>query len=408
MRRNASTHKLLPEADDNVFKEEDEEELSECPETPTSDLSFPNVELPLRSDVTRLPGVCAPDNSPEPVHQRGRALECDRNQSTIKSALYELKNPLNVLVLGPHDSGKTTVINSLLMAVRKQWCDRARYGHGGKHQFAPVTLYENPTHHKRQNGQAFHHHEHYDPKWKRSPHDPCGRVTFWDTRGFDRIFDQDKASLLLRYILEGRLSHHNFNQALIQSTESLKQMYPEGNADLHIDLVLYVASAKEAPNHRYFEVINKAKAESKTPTVQTVPILTVLTKYDLLTADEISYVDENMTRYHPNSMRTLGKDLTEEEVTPYHVMAYNIHIDPNDNTAIPPRQCPKRDANMLKLFLEILALALPRGRRRCSSEIQVIFNRVRARLRRTRQRSSSSSTRYGTTRSSTSMSGMSV
>ena len=65
-------------------------------------------------------------------------------------------------------------------------------------------------------------------------------------------------------------------------------MYPEGNADLHIDLVLYVASAKEAPNHRYFEVINKAKAESKTPTVQTVPILTVLTKYDLLTAEEIS------------------------------------------------------------------------------------------------------------------------
>ena len=57
-----------------------------------------------------------------------------------------------------------------------------------------------------------------------------------------------------------------------------------------------------------------------------------------------------MTRYHPNSMRTLGKDLTEEEVTPYHVMAYNIHIDPNDNTAIPPRQCPKRDANMVRTF----------------------------------------------------------
>ena len=57
-----------------------------------------------------------------------------------------------------------------------------------------------------------------------------------------------------------------------------------------------------------------------------------------------------MTRYHPNSMRTLGKDLTEEEVTPYHVMAYNIHIDPNDNTAIPPRQCPKRDSNMVRTF----------------------------------------------------------
>ena len=61
---------------------------------------------------------------------------------------------------------------------------------------------------------------HYDPRWKRNPNDHCGRVTFWDTRGFDLIFDKDKASLLMRYILEGRLSHHNFNQALIQSTVS--------------------------------------------------------------------------------------------------------------------------------------------------------------------------------------------
>ena len=70
--------------------------------------------------------------------------------------------------------------------------------------------------------------------------------------------------------------------------ESLKSMYPEGNADLQIDLVLYVASAKEQPNMRYFEVINRAKAESKIPTIQTVPILTVLTKYDLLTPEEIT------------------------------------------------------------------------------------------------------------------------
>ena len=71
-------------------------------------------------------------------------------QIPAKSALFELRNPLNVLVLGPHDSGKTTVINSLLMAVRKVWCDRAPYGHGSKHQFSPILLYENPNHHPRQ------------------------------------------------------------------------------------------------------------------------------------------------------------------------------------------------------------------------------------------------------------------
>ena len=65
-------------------------------------------------------------------------------------------------------------------------------------------------------------------------------------------------------------------------------MYPEGNIDLQIDLVLYVASAKEEPNTRYFEVINGAKEDSKIPTVKTVPILTVLTKYDLLTPTEIT------------------------------------------------------------------------------------------------------------------------
>jgi len=280
-----------------------------------------------------------------------------------------------------------------LMAVRKVWCDRAPYGHGSKHQFSPILLYENPNHHPRQ---PYHDHKHNDPKWKRNPNDPCGRVTFWDSRGFDLIYDQMKASLVLRYILEGRLNYNNFNQALMQSTESLKSMYPEGNADLQIDLVLYVASAKEQPNMRYFEVINRAKAESKIPTIQTVPILTVLTKYDLLTPEEITAVDENMTQYHPNSIISpINKHLTEEDVTPYHVMAYNIHIDPDENMAIPPTPCPKRDGNMLKLFMEILALALPRGRRRGSSEIQVIFNRIRARLRRSRHRSSSSQSRMG-------------
>ena len=55
-------------------------------------------------------------------------------------------------------------------------------------------------------------------------------------------------------------------------------------------------------------------------------------------------------------MRSIGRDLSEEEVTPYHVMAYNIHIDPNDNTAVPPIQCPKRDSNMVS--------SLPKGKRK--------------------------------------------
>merc|ERR1719454_1059417 len=104
------------------------------------------VVLPLREDHARHHSDASPEPTNQNFQQRGRPKD-SANSNTIKSALYELKNPLNVLVLGPHDSGKTTVINSLLMAVRKQWTDRARYGHGGKHQFAPVLLYENPNYH---------------------------------------------------------------------------------------------------------------------------------------------------------------------------------------------------------------------------------------------------------------------
>ena len=79
-------------------------------------------------------------------------------------------DPLNVLVLGPHDSGKTTLINSLLMSVTGEWVDRAPYGTGRAHNLNPVVLYENPEHHRRHrtvsdanNGGYRPRHRHFDP-----------------------------------------------------------------------------------------------------------------------------------------------------------------------------------------------------------------------------------------------------
>ena len=87
------------------------------------------------------------------------------------SALKFITDPLNVLVIGPHDSGKTTLINSLLMSVTGDWSDRAPYGCGRKHNVAPVVLYENPEHHRRCRTRSDNHHSgrhprkhyHFDP-----------------------------------------------------------------------------------------------------------------------------------------------------------------------------------------------------------------------------------------------------
>lgn len=282
------------------------------------------------------------------------------------------------------------------MSVRGQWTDRARYGHGSNHQFSPVLIYENPNHHNRQHctrSNTANEHKHWEPSWKRPPHTPCGRVTFWDTRGFERIQDREKSALILRYILEGRLNHRNFNQALLQEPESLKRMFKDSNRDLQMDIVLYVASAKSRPDERLFEIIQMAIQNSKNEAVRHVPILAALTKYDLLTPEEILAVDENMFNYHPNSFRLndtqLKRTLTEEELTPYHVIAYNSAVNPLDDEFIPPQPDKRRDGPMLKLFMEILALALPYGRRRTDSTTTQMRNKLRARIRR-RNRSSSS------------------
>jgi hypothetical protein len=69
--------------------------------------------------------------------------------------------------------------------------------------------------------------------------------------------------------------------ALLMEKEEIKRIR-ESNRDLQIDLILYVASAKEKPNLELFDVIQNARKESKLPSVRSVPILTALTKYDLL------------------------------------------------------------------------------------------------------------------------------
>ena len=66
--------------------------------------------------TTPLKGVAAVDIKPAAVLH---------HQHNNFSALCDLCEPLNVIVIGPHDSGKTTVINSLLMSVRGKWTDRS-------------------------------------------------------------------------------------------------------------------------------------------------------------------------------------------------------------------------------------------------------------------------------------------
>jgi GTPase SAR1 family protein len=245
------------------------------------------------------------------IERRGSAQNMpvgpSRDEYCIRSALKTITDPLNVLVIGPHDSGKTTLINSLLMSVTGDWSDRAPYGIGRSHNLGPVVLYENPDHHRRcrtrsdNSGRYQKRHYHHDPTWKRGQDDPCGRVVMWDTRGFEKIYDDNHQALLLRYILEGRLQRENLQQALLLSDEICKKRYKNVVKDNQIDLILYVASAEERPDLKLFKALQKAKLDSKDEKARNCPILLTMTKFDLLPASEQDELKQNIFFYHPES-----------------------------------------------------------------------------------------------------------
>jgi len=314
----------------------------------------------------------------------------DRDNHCIRSALKFITDPLNVLVIGPHDSGKTTLINSLLMSVTGDWSDRAPYGCGRRHNLAPVVLYENPEHHRRcrtrsdnhHNGRNPRKHYHFDPTWKRSADDPCGRVVMWDTRGFENIHSGEHQSLLLRYILEGRLHPQNLQQALLLSDETCKKRYKNVVKDNQIDLILYVASADEKPDLKLFRAIQKARGESKDEKIKRTPVLLAVTKMDLLSQAEKSDFCNSVSYFHPESYALFddGEFLYDDTIDNDDVVWKDVHcyesdISPLVDETVQNTKDVKKDIKLLKLFKEIINLSLtPTGKKRTYSTSSRLMN----------------------------------
>lgn len=314
----------------------------------------------------------------------------DRDNHCIRSALKFITDPLNVLVIGPHDSGKTTLINSLLMSVTGDWSDRAPYGCGRRHNLAPVVLYENPEHHRRCRTRSDNHHSgrhprkhyHFDPTWKRSADDPCGRVVMWDTRGFENIYSGEHQALLLRYILEGRLHPQNLQQALLLSDETCKKRYKNVVKDNQIDLILYVAAADEKPDLKLFRAIQKARGESKDEKIKKTPVLLAVTKMDLLSEAERSDFCKSVSYFHPESYALFddGEFLYDDTIINDDIVWNDVHcyeskISPLVDETIQNTKDVVKDIKLLKLFKEIINLSLtPTGKKRTYSTSSRLIN----------------------------------
>jgi len=304
------------------------------------------------------------------LQKREESLKLDRQRNLLNTQLQHLKKNANVLVIGPENAGKTSLINSLAFMIRKKdgkntWRTAADYDLGKRYKFKPVQLWPE----KRQ-------------------HQKIPRVTLYEASGFSKISEENKAATLLQYALEGRLEgriHSLLQMFLLMNINDITERYREDPqdarvlADRKVDVIINVASADQKPDMALFELIRKAVMNSKDQAVKRIPILTVVTSphdqsiepvCDLAAYDLGAYVKKHQDaaaaaglRRNKSSSRLLGTDTTvvtslePSSVRPitYYRPTYNPLTDETDSSNIAPDQ--HIDQALLTLFEETLRLA---------------------------------------------------
>ena len=126
------------------------------------------------------------------------------------------------------------------MALTQQWCDRARYCPGRTHVMDPCVMYKGTKKPDR------------------------GKVVFWDTRGFEKIHDEEHAVLILRYVIEGRIPPKCIPCVLLMSKELIKKRYRKvAGSHRRIDFILHVSSICDEPPTTLMRLLQEAISASK-------------------------------------------------------------------------------------------------------------------------------------------------
>lgn len=202
------------------------------------------------------------------LQKREESLKLDRQRNLLNTQLQHLKKNANILVIGPENAGKTSLINSLAYMIRQKdgknkWRTAADYDLGKRYKFKPVQLWPE----KRQ-------------------HQKIPRVTLYEASGFSKISEENKAATLLQYALEGRLEgriHSLLQMFLLMNINDITERYREDPqdarvlADRKVDVIIHVAAADQEPDMALFELIRKAVMNSKDQAVKRIPILTCVT-----------------------------------------------------------------------------------------------------------------------------------
>lgn len=264
--------------------------------------------------------------------------EVNQVKGCIKRQFPELQGDHDVLVIGAHDVGKSSLINSLWLSMTGETEERSPPV-GKPYNFAAVPIYRRKATYSAQSGIRLN----------------GGSLQFWDTRGFQKIHKVSTLATLFRFILEGRMPPSYFHQALmLEESKVIKncRRIDISRANIYKAVVFIEREnptfEMEVQTKKLADALRLGLARSKFHAVKTIPIIRVkngaerevksLAKSDTMTSVSSceSLSDLGMpTRQHNIESYTWSVNYTDYDLD---------EIDSDEDNRLTVERVPAKDA----------------------------------------------------------------
>jgi len=210
--------------------------------------------------------------------------------SSIQNSLKRTYDNNNILLLGGSSTGKTSLINSLYLALTNNQEELATDTPAFS-SVKEITIYQRQN--KTPKSGQITSTNYYKLKGT--------NINFWDTKGFENHYDKERLSVILQYILEGKVKPINYHHLLIQDKEDIIATFKNKSAHPFKAVIFIERENTNVDNNRVASSITLAsslkKAISSSNIIKNLPIFRVLNGClnDHLTAEYNSKLSEELS-----------------------------------------------------------------------------------------------------------------